>query len=288
MKNSLLALMFLCAAGVAGAQSQEDKAREILNARQAAVVTVQLVVKEKMSGLGMGDQDNESKMEITGTIINPEGLTVVALSETDRSSMFSNFMSDEMSDHFKMESSISDVKILLQDGKELASGVVLRDKDLDLAFVRPKEKPAEALPYVDLTKMDTVRVMDKVVAINRLGKVANRTASASFEYIEAVATKPRLFYFPSRALTMTGSGCPAFTLDDNIVGIFVIRTIVDKSGGGPEPGRTTASVILPAQDINEAASQAPPFGQEPKEEAPKVEAPKDPAPEAPNDGGPAA
>ncbi len=275
MKKFLTAIMLVFLAGPVWAGEDEDKARGILEQHQSAVVTVQLVVKEKMSGAGFGSQDNESKMEITGTTIGEDGLTVVSLSDTDRTAMFRNFMQDEGgSDKFKMESSISDVKILLEDGAEIDSGVVLRDKDLDLAFVRPKTKPEKAMPFVDLKQNGPAKILDRLVTVNRLGKVANRTASASFEYVEAVVNKPRTFYFPSHAVTMTGTGCPAFTLDGRIVGVFVTRAIADKSGGF-DPARSAAVVVLPAADILDGASQAPPFGQEPKEPAPAPEAPKE-------------
>ena len=44
------------------------------------------------------------------------------------------------------------MKILLDDGTEVPAEIVLRDKDLDLAFIRPKAKPASPMTSVDLTK----------------------------------------------------------------------------------------------------------------------------------------
>jgi len=42
-------------------------------------VTVQLVLKSKMSMPGFGGRSNESKQDATGTMIDPSGLTVLAL-----------------------------------------------------------------------------------------------------------------------------------------------------------------------------------------------------------------
>src|SRR2546422_4160959 len=36
------------------------------------------------------------------------------------------------------------------DGTEIPAEIVLRDRDLDLAFIRPKTKPANPMPAVDL------------------------------------------------------------------------------------------------------------------------------------------
>ena len=106
------------------------------------------------------------------------------------------------------------------DDRDLEIVVGACGPDLDLAFVRPKAKPEKPLAFVDLTQNTAARVLDKIVVINRLGKVANRTASASFEYIEALVSKPRTFYFPSNAVTMSGTGAPAFTLDGKVIGVL--------------------------------------------------------------------
>lgn len=271
MSKPIFALVMsvaLVASAFAG--EAEDRGRALLEQHQKAIVTVQLVIKQKMSFGGMGSQDDESRSEIIGTMISPEGLTVVSLTETDPSAMMSNFMPDEMSDNLKIESTIASVKLLLDDGKELESGVVLRDKDLDLAFVRPKTKPEAALPFVDLAQNGTAQVLDVYVALSRMGKVGNRAPGASLGHIHAVATKPRTLYFPDGGGAMGGTGSPALSLDGKVLGVIVMRTMAGGGGGsmfdmmGAE--RNISAVIMPAGDISEAASQAPPFGQEPKEE----------------------
>lgn len=263
----------LCIAVQAG--EAEEKGRALLEQHKNAVVTVQLVIKQKMSFGGMGGEDSESRSEIIGTVISPEGLTVVSLSETDPGGMMSNFMPDEMGDSFKIDSSIAGVKILLDDGKELDAGVVLRDKDLDLAFVRPKAKPEVPLAYVDLAESGTAQVLDQYVSLARLGKVGNRAPGASLGHVHAISTKPRTFYFPEGGAFMGSTGSPAFTLDGKLIGVIVMRMIASSGGGGMfdmmGAARNMATVILPAGDIAEAASQAPPFGQEPKEETPPAE-----------------
>ena len=118
------------------------------------------------------------------------------------------------------------------------------------------------------SKAATVQVLDPVITLNRLGRAAGRAYSASVEHISAVVPKPRTFYIPDSAMTATSSGSPAFALDGNIVGIFVMRTINSGSGGGSmnnfRPDNFT-SIILPAEDVLKAAKQAPEAkGEEPK------------------------
>ena len=239
-----------------------DKGREIFRKNQRAVVTVQVVVKMKFSLPGMGGQANESKQDVTGTVVDPSGLTVLALSSCEPGDMLQSMMAG-MSDEdmkFKMETELSDVKLLLDDGTELPADIVLRDKDLDLAFVRPVTKPASPMTALDLSKSATAQVLDQVITLNRLGKAAGRAYAASVERISAVVQKPRLFYVPGSEMTSTTLGSPAFSLDGSVLGVFVMRSVSQKGGGmgmfnfRPQ-GLTT--IILPATDILKAARQAP-------------------------------
>ena len=260
-------------ASLSRADEMADKGRDIFKKNQRAVVTVQVVVKMKFSVPGMGGQANESKQDVTGTVVDASGLTVLALSSCEPGDMLQSMMAG-MSDEdmkFKMETELSDVKLLLDDGTELPADIVLRDKDLDLAFVRPVTKPASPMMALDLSKSATAQVLDQVITLNRLGKAAGRAYAASVERISAVVQKPRLFYVPGSEMTSTTLGSPAFSLDGNVLGVFVMRSVSQKGGGigmfnfRPQ-GLTT--IILPAADILKAARQAPEAktGDEKKEE----------------------
>jgi S1-C subfamily serine protease len=169
-------------------------------------------------------------------------------------------------DRYKAELEVSDVKILLDDGAEVAAEIVLRDRDLDLAFIRPKTKLTTPLTAVDFAKSSPAQTLDTVITLNRLGRATGRAYSASVERISAVVQKPRTFYIPDSSMTGTALGSPAFALDGNIVGVLVMRTI---SSSGPAASRSdsAASIILPAEDVLKAAKQAP----EAKGDAPKTE-----------------
>lgn len=285
----LVAVFSAMFAAVAG--EVENQGRAILEKNQKAVVTVQLVIKQKMSMGPMGSRDDESKTEATGFVVDPSGLTVLALSETDPSGLYENMLSGmgRGAENFKMESSVSDVKLLLDDGKEIPAQVVLRDKDLDLAFVRPTEKPATPMAALDLTQAGQPEMLDQVVALNRLGKVANRAYSANLERIQAVVLRPRKFYVPGNDPTHTGLGSPVFTLDGKLVGMVALRTTKGEGKGGLMSAMggfadSMMPVVVPVADILEAAKQAP--AEAPKEapkEAPeenKTESAPEPAPKS--------
>ena len=264
MRSRLLGFSAILLAGLAtfaAADEVADAGRAILEKNKDAVVTVKLVVKQQFSMPGRGSRDNEQKSEATGTVIGPDGLTVLSLSEADPSAMMQALMGGMGADlDFKIETEIEDVKILMTDGTEIPAEMILRDKDLDLAFVRPREKPSEPMTWVDFSDSGTAEVLDQVITLNRLGQVAARAHSASVERIEAVVKRPRTFYIPGKDPTNTGLGSPAFTLDGKVIGIFVMRAVKATSGAGMQGA--TAAIVIPAEDILEAAEQVPPFEDE--------------------------
>ncbi len=256
--------VLLLSAAVARPDMVSEKGREIFQAHKGAVVTVEVVVKMKFSMPGMGSQEDESKTEVTGTVISPDGLTIVSLSETDPTSLIKNMMAGQAGmENMQMETEIRDVKILTDDGGEISAEIILRDKDLDMALVRPTEKPAEPMEHISLDNPGVPDYLDEIITINRLGKVARRAHAVSVERIHAIVTKPRTFYLPGNDPTQSGLGSPAFTLDGKLIGILLLRSIKNTGGsasnmlGGMQDNMM--GIIIPTADIQDAASQAPPL-----------------------------
>src|SRR5712691_9748701 len=106
-KLSLALLIFLCLA--ASADDFAVKGRVILEKHAQAVLTVQVLLKVSYSG---GSTPNETKQDLTGTVVDSSGLTVLALSSCDPSEIYQRVMSDEYSKS-KVQTEIADVKILL-------------------------------------------------------------------------------------------------------------------------------------------------------------------------------
>jgi S1-C subfamily serine protease len=151
--------------------------------------------------------------------------------------------------------------MLMEDGSELPAEVVLRDKDLDLAFVRPKTKPSAPLPALDLAKSGPAQILDQLITLNRLHEAVGRTYSVSVERISAIVRTPRLFYVPDGNQTSTTLGSPAFSLDGKVVGIVLMRTVKSRGSSGGmfdfQPGNNMSAIILPTDSIQRAAKQVP-------------------------------
>jgi hypothetical protein len=241
-----------------------EKGREVFKQHQHAVVTVQVVIKVSAPGAG---KSNENKQDLTGTVVDPSGLTVLALSACDPTDMYQRMMSEDGS-KYKLDIEVTDLRILLNDGTEIPSEIVLRDKDLDLAFIRPKTRPASPMAAVDFTRSAPAQLLDQVITLNRLNSAAGRAYAASVERINALIQKPRTFYIPDSSMTSTTLGSPAFALDGRIVGVFVMRAISGKGGASRNYRDSMTTIILPAEDILKAAKQAPEAkGGEEKKEA---------------------
>jgi hypothetical protein len=268
--HCLLFTLALALAGTSASSRADDiaeKGRAIFKQYQHAVVTVQAVMKITYSGAA---KSTENRQDLTGTVVDPSGLTVLALSACDPTEIYQRMMAEE-SAKYKLDIEVTDLKILLDDGTEIPSEIVLRDKDMDLAFIRPKTKPASPMAAVDLAKATPAQVLDQVITLNRLNSAAGRAYAASAERISAVIQKPRTFYIPDSSMTSTTLGSPAFAMDGNVVGVFVMRAISSKGGGSRNYRDSMTTIILPADDILKAAKQAPEAkGGDEKKDTPKA------------------
>jgi S1-C subfamily serine protease len=158
-----------------------------------------------------------------------------------------------------MTSEPSDLRIRLGDGREVEAHVVLRDKDLDLAFLRPVDaldKPVAALDGPSAKP----GVMDAVVGLQRYGEMAGWQVAASLGYVQLTIDKPRLMY------VVAAEGSAVFDMTGKFIGMLVTKhakpTGGDSNpfallaGGGAMEGIGMMTVVLPADDIRAVAKQA--------------------------------
>jgi S1-C subfamily serine protease len=246
----------------ARAQDARAGARDVMKKWQNAVVNVRVVLKTRMSMGGREMQSADDAVDAVGTVIDPSGLTVLSLGSMNPAAMMNRIMASAGSgseNRVEISSEPSDLKIRLPDGRELPAKIVLRDEDLDLAFIRPTMKPATPLVAVDLGDSARPMMLDQVLVLSRLGRVGGWTSSASINEVGAIIEKPRTFFVLGTASASTGT--PAFTSGGKIIGLLTMRQIdpgrssmFSMMGGGEAMG--LLPVILPAADVLEIAKQA--------------------------------
>jgi len=225
-------------------------ARKIFEDKQDCVLWVSAVAKttftsEGSDAAGRNIPDQENKVEALGTVIDPTGLVVTSLSQIDPARMVNGRQVRGMK--IDAVSALKEVKVTLADGTEIPAEVVMKDVDLDLAFIRIKLDSKEAkgitLKSVDLKNSGTGSMMDSTVTITRMDEVLNRVAAVNTGEINMITKKPRVFL---RAGGGVG-GCPTFLADGKLLGITTARLVKNRNPVG---------VILPASDVLEIAEQA--------------------------------
>jgi len=257
-------LLFLSA--IAGAEDGVPAGRKIISDFQNSVVTLEVVISNRM-GMAGQESTSEGKTEITATVIDPSGLAVFSLSASNPADIFGRLMKSARGENsdFKMESEVTKITMRLADGKEIPGTIVMRDMDLDMAFVRPEKPLAEPLKAIDLSQNAKAEILEPVIFLSRMGKDSGWVVSAIMNNVRAVMTRPRTFYIPDENI---GSfGCPVFNMKGKIVGILLLRMPSVFAGaesmglgsmfGGGMSDMGIFPVILPAEDILGVVKQIP-------------------------------
>ena len=245
----------------------KETARATAQKYQKAVVTVRLVAKIKVSMMGQ-NQDQEQKIEATGTVIDPSGLTVTDATSIDPSSMAKSVLGVLGGMGLKLDSEIKETAILLEDGTEVEADVVLKDTELGLVFVRPRDASRKFDAVTLKTRNVQPQLLDSVFVVGRLGKNANRAAALSFDTIRAIVKGPRSFFVCDKE-TQSNLGCIAFSADGEPLGVYVMKPKPQAAGeeGGSAAGLAALTrmgemkdalmpIIRPVNDVMEIAEQA--------------------------------
>ncbi|UCC12379.1 MAG: trypsin-like peptidase domain-containing protein [candidate division WOR-3 bacterium] len=197
--------------------------------------------------------DSERKVEGLASVINKEGLAVISLTSIDPASFYRSGFG---------EVKVKDIKMILSDNTEIPSKVVLRDPELDLAFIKPIEKIDRDLNFVSLFEHTIPQMLDHIVVLSRLGSALSNVPSISIARVQAIIEKPRTMYVPDPFIVLaSGMGTPVFALDGNIIGILLMRVTRGnesyQSDVGGLSGLGMLPIILPAQEIIDVMEKAP-------------------------------
>jgi hypothetical protein len=253
----------LClAAGTLQAQSEDrqlvETARKTLQAYDKAIVSLAAVVKIDMGG---SRGSHEQKAQCAGAIIDPCGLAVTSLTNLNPQGLF-KLRFGRMGGQMDFECRVQSVKYRLTDGTEVPARLVLKDEDLDLAFLAPIKPPdAQIQAKIAVIPLDKaaaqVDVLEPTILVDRSGAGLNYIPTLGFGRIGAILSKPRTCYLCNGGTL----GLPAFNREGKILGIFC-RCI---GAEGEEPSSigefmsnllATARLILPAADIAKLVPEA--------------------------------
>ncbi|MCY3024143.1 MAG: serine protease [Planctomycetota bacterium] len=247
----------LVAAVALQAADMKETARSMAEQVGKSVITIRVVATVKMNMQGQ-NREQEQKNEVTGVVVDPSGLTVACASQVEPSGR--SAMSG-----MKIDITVKETTLILPDGTEVPADVVMKDTDLDMVFIRPKEagktfdavalKPRAAQP----------KLLDDVFSVGRLGKEGNRAVRVVPGEIQAEVKGPRTCYVCSFELSMNMIGCLVFAADGEPIGILVTKTAVGGADGGGR-GMRPMPIMRPLADLLDSIKQAKEAKPKPPEE----------------------
>jgi len=226
------------------ADPQGQMLRALSAKYKPSLVTLSLIVK-----LSAGGYEDQSELEASGFLLDSSGLVVTTNSAIDPAAAFAGG-SEGMG--ASMSSRVVGVKILATDGQEIPAKVVLRDKDKNLAFVRPLKAPVKKLSGVNFQNSATAQIGEPIYFLGRLGKTGGRAVEAKSSRIVSVLDKPRRMYVLD-AFAYLYVGNLAFNEKGQPLGLLTQRLPIGKA----RLSERSLPIIIPARDVWEVARQAP-------------------------------
>ena len=258
-KKLLTACVCLClATGTLQAQNEDRAlvatARKTLETYGKAVISLSVVIKiEGVEGVpDMGLLNRERKTRCVAAIIDAGGLAVTSLTNLNSPGSLPQIRISRgggTPQPLEVECHVQEVKYRLADGTELPARVVLKDEDLDLAFLAP-QKPLDEQTRSKIAALSLgdaapqAELLDATILLNRANDNLNYVPMLNLGRIVALLSKPRICYVGN-----TGAlGTPVFDRQGKILGI-VCRCM-------REDGAATSHLILPAADVARLVPQA--------------------------------
>lgn len=240
-----VALAAFVGAAAAQAATKEEAAagRDVMTRFADTVVGVELVLSLRVK---VGDREQpprEQRVEVSGTVISPDGLTVTTLAAVDPQATMQAMGGGGRGAEI-VGSDFKEVKLRLADGREVPARFVLKDADLDLAFMAPEtSEAARTFPHVDLADAASGAVLDTYFYVARAPKTLQRVPLVRKTEVLGIVERPRRFYL----LTDQLPGTPIFDPTGKVLGVTVQHFA---------NGNRTGFVVLPAEDIADMAKQA--------------------------------
>ncbi|HTZ18450.1 MAG TPA: hypothetical protein VMB78_08425 [Dissulfurispiraceae bacterium] len=236
--------------------------RDISKKWSDAIVPVKAVIKLRVAVEGKEVENREYEVEDVAAVIDVSGLAVVSLTSIDPGEVLNEYAAAS-SDKYSISTDVTSLKMTFSGDNETPCKIVLRDKDLDLAFITPSAKPAAPAAALDLGQAGKLEVLDTVIILSRFGKIANKEISVTLNHIQAIVRKPKTFYIPEQQPTGLRTGSAVFTTAGKLAGVLLLKRVK------PQKEAILASndlkilpIVVPTEDIAEIVKSIAQTGKE--------------------------
>lgn len=227
----------------------KDQALALAKTYQDSTLFISAVVSVEITADNNPAQKEEQKIEVIGTVLTNEGLIATSLSTLDIASNMNGRTFNTLDGPITLQAKadIREVKIIMPDGTEVPAKVVMKDTDLDLAFLKP-EMPGLKFNAIDAKNSASMSTLDDVIILGRLDKDLNRESMVMISEIVSIIKKPRIF----GKMATNAAGMPVFNAEGKFLGLGINRT---SSKSATEMNVIGNTVLLPAADLLRSASQ---------------------------------
>lgn len=236
--------------------SQDEIYRSVLDKNSDCVVNITYILNMKVE-MGQGASNRQEKDETCGIVLSQDGLILVNNSQISGGAEISMIMKTN-SDQFDIKP--TDFKVVLPDGSELPAKLLVKDSDLDIAFLKITDLKGKTLKPIDIDKAKEIKIGEEILGITRYGKSLHFAPRFHIFTINAILDFPRLMY------DIDGSspflGMPAFSEDGKFIGMFAtipeLFSKIDRENTTKNEAMESYGIyLLPYKDIVAAMKKIP-------------------------------
>ena len=238
----------------------------LLDKAASSIVTVKVVLKTEISVMGNA-QNDESRSELSGVIVDDTGLIMISNAEIS-ADRFKEALAGTPMANADITMTPTDIKVIFgNEEEEHDAFLVAKDTKLDLAFLQVQGVTDRTMTAVSFAEGVKPTVGDTIVSVSRLKKGYDYAPFVSTARISGAIRKPR------KAWIIDGSidsyGLPVFSSSGDVVGVLITLTptTTDEgsgpgfggmmrmlSGGGLDTG--VGTFVLPAKVVNGLIKQS--------------------------------
>lgn len=243
---TLLGLMLPWGWALAAEAGPAEIAQTLRRRYAATIVEVNTVLSVSTTAGEKVLPTREIKLGGLATLIGPGGLAVVSLASIDPSDALDGMRVPTSRGSMRIEvtgTEFKSVKLRFADGMEVEARVVLKDPDLDVAFIKPIAPLPKPVAWVDLAKDAWPQLLSTGYIVGRSTRIAAGAPLVRRVDIISLAEKPRRVIIPELGLP----SCPMFDASGRIYGLCVRQYA---------RGRPAGDLVLPAKELAEIAAQA--------------------------------
>jgi hypothetical protein len=257
----LVVIGILAAPAIADGDAEGQLYRDLLEKRSEAIVTVKAVLKTEISMMGQL-QDDESRVEIPGVVVDPNGIVLVS-NMPFSSTRMRQMMGGVMPMGIDINITPIDMKVLFAgDEEEYDAFIAATDAEFDLAFIQIEGIEGREISTIDFDESGRTGIGDRIFTLSRMNKGYDYAAHVQAARISGEIRRPRRAWIIDRH--MDALGLPVFSIDGEVVGVLTtiasgtvddpddagqMRAMMRMLTGGGVGTDAFASFVLPARNV---------------------------------------